>query len=296
MADKIKIRKDRYSESTQWISNWIILPFSIFISYLLITILWWIASYLIPSIDEYFIWFYLVLWLPLTFYFVTLLIDKLHISSNKTNILEKNKKALEIIDRLENNKSDDVYFVHLRSFKFENISHNWYWEPIHYTADIFKTTTIDEELSYCFSLMEIDLISLGDTKELKVGAARVKTDNSNWREKIDLLLDSSMGILIVAGPTSGIIEEIVKIFENESLLEKSVFIMLPKTTGSWYPAFWDVVLLDKLKKKGIEFPEHKKEGLIFNAMGDAIPLIGYHLKSPLDLASNIIKIRGGLSR
>ncbi|AYL98414.1 hypothetical protein [Mucilaginibacter celer] len=254
-----------------------------------------IASYFITGVDEYFIWFYIVLWLPLTFYFVTLFIDKLHVSSNKTKILEKNKKALEIIGRLENNKSNDVYFVHLRSFKFENISHNWYWEPVHYTADIFKETTIEEELSYCLSLMEIELISLGDTKKLKAGAARIKTDDANWRENIDLLLESSMGILIVAGPTPGIIEEIVKIYENESLMEKSVFIMLPKTTGSWYSAFWNVVLVNKLKEKGIEFPEHKKEGLIFNTMGDAIPLIGYHLKSPLDLADSIIKIRG-LSR
>lgn len=287
-----KIRTDRQNETTQWISNWLIFPLAVVFSFVLVFILYSIIPAFLDDFFGFFtFYFYLVIWLfliaGLTGYFT----DKLHLSENKEKIIERNEKALKLIEEIENNQSEKVFFVYLRSFKFENLSHNWYWEPIKYTSDIFKETTIDEELEYAFSLGNIDLVCLGDTDKLKVGAARIRTDNLNWRNKIDLLLENSMGIIVVPGPTSSVIEEIIKIYSDEDLLKKTVFVMLPKTTGSWYGANWDVILVDKLKKSGIEFPLHKEEGLIFNSNGKSISLTGFHLKSPIDLLTNIIGIK-----
>ena len=171
----------------------------------------------------------------------------------------------------------------------EDITCNWYWKPVSYTGDIFHATKIDEELSYVFSLVNVELICLGETETVKTGAARLKSDDADWRHKIKELQEHATGIIVCLGSSEGLVEEIKNIYNDRPLSEKTVFIMLPEESVLIQRILW-IHAQKELKPFGIILPEYRNVGLLFNNKGYSQPLLGYHCKSPIDLAKAFLDV------
>jgi hypothetical protein len=182
------------------------------------------------------------------------------------------------------------FFLFLRSFRFENLENNWYYNPsLLNTSEVYEMTKIDEELETIFRNVNAELICLGDVSRIKLGSARISSKDFDWKDKVKLLMKHSTGIIVCPGPTKGTIEEIVFLYNNPILLKKTVFIMLPSNTGILFSVVWFEVR-KMLSEYGITFPTFNKTGLLFNSKGENIELVCWENRSPINLGSNILKL------
>lgn len=191
------------------------------------------------------------------------------------------------MDAIRSGRPTRDFFVYLRSFKMENAQCLWYSTATH-VADDWESTAVDDELTHAFECVNVDLICLGDDGASKVGAARIKTSDSDWRNSAHALMRQAAGIIIVPAPTPSVLEELRLISSDTTLRSKTALLMLPGDAHLFSGVLWDVML----EKAGVVascFPKFQKSGMIFNFDGHAISLDG-NVSGPIDFARKIMDV------
>ena len=95
----------------------------------------------------------------------------------------------------------------------------------------------------------------------------IECDSSQWRKNMELLVQGSKAILFLPEESSGVLEEIDFLIENQ-LLEKTIFLMPP--CPRLRPLVMDNQRVERwnelrhfYRSKGLQMPEYNCEGSIF---------------------------------
>jgi hypothetical protein len=114
-------------------------------------------------------------------------------------------------------------------------------------------------LAYSF-LPHMPIIALGKPGE-HVGAGRVQTSDTDWRDDITRLVDASEMILCIPSATEGTLWELA-LLAQRNLLDKTVFMMPPATGQVNYAREWERVRASPIQDI-LSFPPYVPDGLAF---------------------------------
>lgn len=151
----------------------------------------------------------------------------------------KTKKLVSDLDRDVERK----FFLYLRPF---NTTGNVNFEskpvslPFAYSSFEHNVYSIDLEFNLRKSLRFFaPLIGLGSPGE-HIGIGRYKTSNENWKPVVEMLMHRAQGIFFIPGSQAGTIWEMQKIFSDNILLEKTVWI-IPVSKDNMVELDWSKV-------------------------------------------------------
>jgi hypothetical protein len=216
--------------------------------------------------------------------------ELLHRWSYRKDIRARHSRATDTMSAIQAGRPTRQFFVYLRSFKMETAQCLWYSTATH-VADDWESTTVDDELTHAFECANADLICLGDDGTSKVGAARIRTSDADWRQTAHALMKQSAGIIIVPATTPSVLEELKLISNDATLRSKTALLMLPSDVHLFSEVLWDV-MLEKAGAVAGTFPKFQKSGMIFSFDGYAVPLHG-NVSGPIDFARKILDVMRG---
>ena len=271
----------------QFVTNNVAFPFSIALAVLM----WFIAIAIFGVIGGFIGGVLVLAGIISSIFFIFWLThhagEWLHRWSYREDIRARHARATETLAAIRAGRPVRPFFVYLRSFRMENAQCLWYSTAVH-VADDWESTAVDDELTHAFECAKADLICLGDDGTSKVGAARIKTSNSDWREIARTLMKQSAGIVIVPATTASVLEELSLIRSDPALRTKTALLMLPADSHLFSGVLWEL-MLEKSGVVALTFPKFHKSGMIFNFDGFAVPLHG-NVSGPMDFASKILSV------
>lgn len=180
------------------------------------------------------------------------------------------KNELAAARLLENLRADQPagckeFFVYLRSF--ETTGH--LKPPFFFTLAVLQRLHTNELESFLALALEKKgpVVALGLPGE-EVGAARIRVMDTTWKADIQRLLTHATGLLVLPSAHEGTMWEI-EFIQKENLLQKSVFVMPPKTRQFNWRTRWEQAA-QALRQFSITLPEYNERGLLFslNAAGE----------------------------
>jgi hypothetical protein len=276
--------KHRHSEGLQFLSGWIIFPLAMVVALPVPALFFWIVD-LVPFLALVLVPLGLFVWFAAGGVLTMIATHKLHVWSNRGQQDERQAESLALLERLLHGEPVKPFFLYLRSFKLESLVCAWYSDPSDALAEI-HSTAVDDELSAAIEQVGSLLICLGDNGDTKLGAARIKTADADWRRIVTLLMTNATGIIVMPGHTKSLIEETKTLFATPALLRKTAFLMMPRDTMLAPGIYWSL-LSDSLKPAGITMPDYNPSGLVFNAYGFQAPIIG-SVTGPASLAGIVV--------
>jgi hypothetical protein len=150
------------------------------------------------------------------------------------------------------------FFVYLRSF--ETTGH--LKPPFFFTLLVLQRLHTNELESFLALALAKDgpLLGLGLPGE-NVGAARIRVEDSEWKEDIQRLLTHAAGVLLLPSAHEGTKWEI-EFLQKQGMFDKTVLIMPPRTHQFDWRAKWQETA-KALQELSITLPEYNERGLLF---------------------------------
>jgi hypothetical protein len=183
--------------------------------------------------------------------------------------------SLQTAEALESKR----YFVYLRAF--ETTGH--IKPPFFFSLSVLQRLHSNELESFLALALEKQgtLLGLGLPGE-NIGAARIRVEDAQWKAAIERLLTHATGVLLLPSAHEGTKWEIA-FLQNEGLLQKTVFVMPPRTYQFDWRSRWQQAT-EALRDLAIALPEYGERGLLFtiNARGrvaDARPFSLFYKRS-----------------
>lgn len=149
-------------------------------------------------------------------------------------------------------------------------------------------TVWDIELSLSIALEDIGILVAIADKYKSAGAAKLIFTDDVWQLKFKELCSKARNIFSVPHNSKSVIWEIKQLIKDEDLLKKTYFLMPPAAAPSLIRYLWRYITASSarrrwfsatraLHKEGIELPEFRSRGLIFQLspkgnMTRAVPL------------------------
>jgi hypothetical protein len=113
------------------------------------------------------------------------------------------------------------------------------------------------------------LVAIGD-KTRSYGAAKLRVDDAVWQDEFTRFADQAELIFVTPALTEGSKWELLRLFENKDLLQKTIFAM-PR---NWYSDEWDDLRRAFSSLFALELPEYDAKGGYFVAgRRDAAPRV-----------------------
>ena len=233
--------------------------------YVIAAIIGIVLFYLLPQWTSNFGWiaFYVVI---IGYFTIVLLIECIGFIVKKRERIRRQKSRDDLAasiaklrkTAIPNKGRQHNYFLYLRPFsstgkiKIKLKSKNYYHRVSGYKAKAYITDVWgDLETTLAEAVEPLGtFLALGKPGE-HLGAGRVFTDDSHWRDEFFRLAHGAKGILIVPSTHSGTKWEIEQLLYNPFLLYKTIFIIPPE----YHQAFFPNSHYDETSKFEIENPD-----------------------------------------
>lgn len=166
--------------------------------------------------------------------------------------------ATEVVPHLLNTSESDAFVLYLRPFAADQAMR--IRQQIGLTWRLFASPVsvrVDEFVQAALKLHGVPLVCLGYA-DLSIGAGKIETSDEAWRRTFRELANKSVGIAVVPGDRSGIVEEIHWLramghFHKTTFLKPSTY-----SEQDWQ------ALTEKFEEEeGLDLPKWKPQTILF---------------------------------